>query len=118
MVAAPWLHPCAGAFFKVRDNAVSHAGVNVLTAETAFGGFVFRGHWFSFSFGNGLQRAHATLPFGENGGSKCKGEAIREGYHPACTSPASKTSSSENSAGRGRLGKPGPSPCAREGRRP
>jgi len=37
-----------------------------------------------------LHGAHATLPFGENGGSKRKGEAIREGDHPACTSPASK----------------------------
>src|SRR5665213_349743 len=68
MVAAPWLHPCAGAFFKVCDNPISYAGVNVLAVKAALGVFVFRCHWFLLSFENGLQRTHATLPLGESRG--------------------------------------------------
>ena len=57
--------------------------------------------------------AHALLPTGEVGGSNAHRANDREGYHPACTSPA---------FGRGRLGIPGQAaklyPCAARGAEP
>ena len=57
--------------------------------------------------------AHALLPTGEVGGSNAHRAHDREGYHPACTSPA---------FGRGRLGTPGQAaklyPCAARGAEP
>src|SRR5579871_611812 len=43
---APWFHPGADALLKVRNDAVCHAGVNVLAVKAAFGVFVFGCHWF------------------------------------------------------------------------
>src|SRR6185437_220136 len=47
MFAAPWFHPWAYALFKVGNDAVCDAGINVLAVEFALGVSVFRCHWFS-----------------------------------------------------------------------
>src|SRR5689334_18121284 len=99
MFGAPWLHPCADAFFEVRNNAVCDAGVNVLAAKAVCGVFVFGCHWFSPSLEMGCMHMQ-PCPSARTGVASASA-GIREGNHPGCTSPASKNLFLENSAGRG-----------------
>ena len=120
MLSAPRLQPRADALFQFGDDAVRDAGVNVLAGEAALEARVFGGHR-CFLLGNGLHSAHATLLFGENGGSKRKdarsGRGITQPEGPKRSGglhkPGFKKLSSKNQPGAEAWGIP--VPRAREG---
>src|ERR1700681_3362775 len=92
VLRAPWPVPRANALLQVGDDLAGDAAVNV----TDFGhGLV--------SFGLGLAAAAATLPVGETGGSKGKGDG-RGGGSPARRAAVGGSAQAQ----RGRPGRPRP----------
>src|SRR6202035_3136607 len=91
VLRAPWPVPGANALLHVGDNLVGDAAVNV----TDFG------HG-PFSFGLGFAAAAATLPVGETGGSKGKGDG-RGGGSPARRAASCGSAQAQS----GRPGTPG-----------
>src|SRR5579863_4898989 len=74
MLDAPRLHPRTDALFKIGDNALGNAGVNVFSLWCA-------GHCLC-SFGFEVH-AHEPLPTGEVGGSKAQGRRAGRGITQA-----------------------------------